>query len=262
MLRAVGVAERRGRRDVVDEHDRRLASVEGLAHAIARARVSGSERIKRPRRRLREVGRIGDEHGGGQLVVLGLADQVGGDEARVGGPIGDHEDLGRAGLGVDAHDPAHQPLGRGDVDVAGARDQIDRVEAERRHAVGERADRAGAAHRVDLVDAEDAGGAQDRRVHAPVVLGLRRRRERDRLHARDLRRHDVHDDARRVDRLAAGHVEADPLDRLPALDDLGAGAELGDGGRRHLRLAGPAHPRDGLLERGADGGIEGAPPRR
>ena len=101
------------------------------------------------------------------------------------------------GLGVDADDAAHQALGRGDVDVAGAGDEIHRVEPEARHAVGERADRAGTAHRVDLLDAEDAGGAQDRRVHSPAELGLRRRGERDRRDAGHLRGNDVHHDARR-----------------------------------------------------------------
>ena len=48
---------------------------------------------------------VGDEDGGGQRVVLGLADQVGGDVHRVGGVVGEDRDLGGAGLGVDA-DPA------------------------------------------------------------------------------------------------------------------------------------------------------------
>jgi hypothetical protein len=46
-----------------------------------------------------------------------------------------------------------------------------------RDAVGEGADRAGAAHRVDLVDAEQPRRGEDRRVHPAAVLALRRRGE-------------------------------------------------------------------------------------
>ena len=46
------------------------------------------------------VGR--DEQAGGELVVLGLADQVGGEVGRVGGVVGDDADLGRPVLAVDA----------------------------------------------------------------------------------------------------------------------------------------------------------------
>ena len=64
--------------------------------------------------------------------MLGLADQVGGDVHRVGGGVGEDRDLGRAGLGVDADHAAHQPFGGGDVDVARAGDDVDRLDADRR----------------------------------------------------------------------------------------------------------------------------------
>ena len=57
--------------------------------------------------------------------MLGLADQVGRDERRVGRVVGEDRDLGRAGLGVDADHAPEQPLGGGDVDVARAGDQVD-----------------------------------------------------------------------------------------------------------------------------------------
>ena len=76
-------------------------------------------------------------------------------------------------------------------------------------AVREGADRAGAAHRVHLVDAEQPRGGEDRpgaRVRrASRCGGEARATSRD---AGDLGGHDVHDDARRVDGLAAGHVDA------------------------------------------------------
>ena len=55
--------------------------------------------------RVGELDGVGDQDGGGERVVLGLADQVGGDVHRVGGGVGEDRDLGGAGLGVDA-DPA------------------------------------------------------------------------------------------------------------------------------------------------------------
>ena len=67
----------------------------------------------------------GDEDGGRQRVVLGLADQVGGDVRRVGGVVGEDRDLGRAGLGVDADPSLEEPLGGDHVDVAGTGHQVD-----------------------------------------------------------------------------------------------------------------------------------------
>ena len=50
-------------------------------------------------------------------------------------------------------------------------------------------------------------------------LGLRRAGDHQRLHAGGLRGHHVHHHAGRVDGVAAGHVEPDPLDGHPALGD-------------------------------------------
>ncbi|MEG8036758.1 hypothetical protein QP157_16035 [Sphingomonas sp. LR61] len=199
--------------------------------------------------RIGERRRRRHQHTAGLLVVLGLADEVGGDEPGVGGLVGDHEDLGRAGLGVDADDTAHQALRRGHVVVARTGDQVDGLEVDRGDAVRQRADRAGAAHRVDLVDAEQSGRGQDRRVDRTAVVALRRGHECDRPDPGDLRGHDVHDDARRVDGLAAGHVEADAAHRLPALVHLGAVGERGDGAGRHLCGAGGSDAADGFVER-------------
>ena len=49
--------------------------------------------------------------------------------------------------------------------------------------MGEREDRLGAAHRVDLVDPAERGGGEDERVERAV--GTRRRGERDPLDAGD-----------------------------------------------------------------------------
>ena len=55
--------------------------------------------------------------------------------------------------------------------------------------------------------------------------GLRRAGDHQRVDAGGLRRHHVHHHARRVDGVAAGHVEPDPLDRNPPLGDGGAGRQ-------------------------------------
>ncbi len=202
MLGSVGVAERRGTIDGIHEHDRRLLAVDGGAHTLSvPGCVDASLDCGRDGRR--EFRRIRDEYRGRELVVLGLAHEVCGDEFGVGRRIRDHEDLGGTGLGVDAHDAADQSLGRRNVDVAGTGDDVHRIEIDARHAVRESADRPRATHRVNLIDAEQSGRTEDRRVHGTLERGLRRGGERDRADARDLRRHDVHDHARRVHRLAA-----------------------------------------------------------
>ena len=101
-----------------------------------------------------------------------------------------------------------------------------------------------------------AATPSDGGVHPPAERRLRRRGQRDRSDAGDLGRDHVHDDARRVDGLAAGHVEAHAADGLPALHDLRAVAEHGRLGRGHLRRARGAHAVDGALDRVADLGGE------
>jgi hypothetical protein len=90
-------------------------------------------------------------------------------ERRVRGVVGDDRDLGRAGLGVGADGAEQQPLGRRDVDVARAGDDI-RGRAVRR-AVGEHGDRLGAAGRVHLGDAEQRARGQHGRMRQAAVPG-------------------------------------------------------------------------------------------
>ena len=71
-------------------------------------------------------------------------------------------------------------------------------------------------------------------MRQPAVLGLRRRGHHQRLHARSLRRHHVHDHARRVDRQAARRVEPDPAHRHEPLGDRAARHDLGDDVRAAL----------------------------
>lgn len=112
--------------------------------------------------RLRQLDGVRDEDGGGERVVLGLADQVGGHVHRVGGLVREDRDLGGTGLGVDADLAREVALGGGDPDVAGPGDHVGRGAG--LGAVREHRDGLGTADRVHLVDAEEGAGGEDRGV--------------------------------------------------------------------------------------------------
>ena len=162
--------------DVVDQDDARLRPLECLAHALG---VEGDvvPGLDLAVDRICEQLRVRDEDAGGVRVVLGLADEVVGDVHRVGGLVGEDGDLGGAGLGVDAHDAAAQPLGGGDVDVAGAGDHVDGLEGLAigvLPSVGEERDGLRAADGPDLVHSEERTRGEDGRVRPSAEVGLRR----------------------------------------------------------------------------------------
>ena len=188
------------------------------------------------------------------LAVLGLGAEVEGDPLRVGVVAGDHHQLRGAGVGVDPDQALDLALRLLDPGVSGPGDDVDR-----RHAlgpVGEREDRLGAAHREDLIDAGEGGGREDDRVH--LAVGARRRGEGDPLDPRDPGRDRAHQDARRVERPAAGGVDAGGGDR-DAAD--GHGLPLGKAHRPGLRielgLGDGADVGRGELERLAQLGVDG-----
>ena len=203
--------------EIVHQHDRGLLPRQRRPDALG---VPGGRhlRFEFGADGLRQLDRIGDQHRPGQRIVLGLADQVGGDVAGIGGVVGQDRDLGRAGLGVDADQSAQQSFGGHHVDVAGAGDQVDRL-AQPWHAVGEHRDRLCSADRIHLGHAEQRAHGQNRRVRLPAELGLRGRRNGDGRHARHLRGHHVHQHRGRQRRQSPGHVQADPVDgRRTSLD--------------------------------------------
>ena len=100
VLGTVGVADGGRGREVVDQDDRRLGPGEGLRHALGVARGGGLG-CELGAHAVGELLRVGDQHGGGDLVVLGLADEVGGDEAGIRVLVGDDQDLGGSGFRVD-----------------------------------------------------------------------------------------------------------------------------------------------------------------
>ena len=159
----------------------------------ARWRPAGSVASCRPSSRRdggrHQVGRA-DEQRVRRFVVLGLRQEIGGDEARVGRVVGDDEDLARAGDAVDRDGAEDEALRARDVVVAGPDDLVDADDALR--AVGERRDRLGAARVHDGRDARQMRRRVDRVVR--LVAG-ERRGEQDLRHARDPRRDGRHQDA-------------------------------------------------------------------
>ena len=183
--------------------------------------------------------------------MLGLAQQVGGDQPRIGRVVGDHEDLGRARQQVDAHAAEQLALGLGDVDVAGAHEHVDRghaVDQPEGHR-GQRLDAAKAhghvgARLVDGVEHRGVtppppwGGAQPTTWSTPATLATQHGHERGREH-----------------RVApAGHVGAHRRDRDVPVAEHHARAASRPRGRQRvaLRLREAAHlvrrERDVLLE--------------
>ena len=166
--------------------------------------------------------------------MLGLSEQVGGHERRIGRGIGKDGQLGWSGHEVDADTPAHLCLGFGDEAVAGADDDVDgghRPRAERKGG-----DRLGPAHGKDPVDVGDARRGQDRRMDGAV--GARRRGQHEFATARHARRQRAHEH-RRAERIpAARHVDADAVDRQQPLFE------------RDARFLQPHGPQRGSLRKG------------
>ena len=165
----------------------------------------------------RERGIVGDQDRLRAGVVLGLRQEIGGDPVGMAAAVGEDQHLGGPGDHVDADLAEHQALGGRHIGVAGPDDLGDR--RDRLGAVGERRHRLRAADAIDLVDA----GELRRRQHQRRELAVRRRHHHDQArHARDLGGHRVHQHRRRIGGGAAGHVEADRLDRGPARAELDA----------------------------------------
>ena len=147
-----------------------------------------------------------------QFVVLGLGEEVDGHPVRIARAVGDDQHFGGTGHHVDADGAEHAALGAGDVGVAGADDLVHLRNGLR--AVGQRADGLGAADGEHAIDA----GQMRRGQHQFVPLAARRRHHHDEfLDARHLGGNGVHQHRTRIGRLAAGHVEADAIERRDLL---------------------------------------------
>ena len=156
-----------------------------------------------------ELGRVGDEHSPCHRVVFQLRGQVGRDVVRSRAGVGDDQDFGGTGQGVDPDRAEDLFLGEHHVDVAGTDEYVD--PGNLGGAVGESGDGLGAADPVDGVDAGDRRGGEDRDRHRPV---RGRRGGDDHLaHPGDAGRDGAHQEGRGVGRPAPGYVDARTPDR-------------------------------------------------
>ena len=169
---------------------------------------------------LGQVPAVGDQHRRGQLIVLGLAQQVGGDPGGAAGAVGQNQDFRRAGDHIDADFTKHLALGGGHVNVAGADDLIHSGHA--LGAVGQGGHGLGTAGLKDAVDAGNHRRRQDTGVDLAVLAGGGG--HNDLLHARHLGGDDVHQHGRGVGGRAAGHVNTRALDGGVLLAQHHAGA--------------------------------------
>ena len=146
---------------------------------------------------------VGDKDGAGQLVVLGLAQQISCHPGGVAAAIGQYQNLAGACDHINAHLAEDFPLGGGNVDVAGAHDLVHGRDG--LGAVGQRGHGLGAAGLENFGHAGGSRRGQDDGVHLAV---LARRGSHDDLgHARHLGRDDVHEDGGGVGRRAARDVD-------------------------------------------------------
>ena len=160
------------------------------------------------------AGRVIEAHqndlGGG--IVLGLAEQIAGDQLGVGAVVGDDHHLARSGRQIDRR-PARQSgdigFGRGDISIAGPENLVGPRQA--CCASRQRRNRLGPADRIDLVNAENIGSGQERRIH-PALTGRRRHDDNPR-HTRQLGRYGQHDQCRDERRTAGRHIERGHIDR-------------------------------------------------
>ena len=143
-----------------------------------------------------------------RLVVLGLAQQVGGHPGGVGLAVGDDEYLARPGYHVYGHLAEDLALGLRDEGVAGADDLVHL--RYRLGAVGERGHGLGPAHAEDAADARNLRRGEYDVADRPAAGGG----GHDHLvHAGDPRGDAVHQHAAGVGRRAAGDVQAHALER-------------------------------------------------
>ena len=116
--------------------------------------------------RVRELPRRRDAHGRGGRIVFGLGEQIGRDEVRIRGAVGENDDFARAGDHVDVAHSENLALGLGHVQVARTHDLVHLRDAF--GPVGEGGHGLGAADPVDFVESEHGGRGQYRRVHGSL----------------------------------------------------------------------------------------------
>ena len=225
--------------------------------------VRGATRRRWPLDRVRQ-GRVGrDEHRRRVWAVLGLRQQIGRDEVRVGGGVSEDEALGRTGGRSMPTSPPDSSLAavtqtEPGPTIRSTRSRPASGRPNARAAIG-----LGATGDEHLVDPEQAGRTEDDRVDAAGPGG---RCDDDALHPCHLGRDDRHHERGGERRLRRGDVAPDARDRRPAPLDLDPG---NDRGRRRLPGAGSRRtgerarsPARAPAGRGARGRRERPPVRR
>ncbi len=127
--------------------------------------------------------------------MLGLGDEVEGDQVGACRRAGQHDAFGRPGGQVDADLAADLDLGGGHPGIARADDPRDGLDAGVREAERERPDGLRTPGHDQDIDAEQAGGTEQDRVGRAIRVG--RRRDDDALDAGDPGRDDGHHQRRR-----------------------------------------------------------------
>ena len=126
MLGREAVGQRRGVVQLL-HHDDAAIIVPAFRRDLL-ARQDRERRVRRPAATLSaKAGIVGDQDALRGGVMLGLAEQIGGDPVRIVGAIGDHQDFRRPGDGIDADLAEHFALGGRDLGIAGADDLVHRL---------------------------------------------------------------------------------------------------------------------------------------
>ena len=138
--------------------------------------------------------------------MLGLREQICGYQARVGCRVGEHHNFRRAGQQRDAHRAEDLPLRSHRIGGTRTDDFVHRRNALR--AIRQRAHSLRPTHGVHFVNAQQARGRRNRRMHLTSFHW--RRNHAELIHASHLRGHGRHQQARKQRHLASRHAQAPP----------------------------------------------------
>ncbi len=183
--------------------------------------------------------------------MLGLCDQVGGHEVGAAGTVGNNDHLAGAGDRIDVDVAVDGFFGQRHEQVSRADDLVHRPDA--LDAVGQGRDGLCPADAINLADAQLVAGGQQVDVVGAERCGGRHHGQL--AHASRLGRNGRHQHGRGIGRRAAGHADADPIERKVALLQVAA-VRAGDfhvlGNQGALKLEDVVA---NAADRGQEGGI-------
>ena len=147
------------------------------------------------------------QNGRSHLVVLGLGQEVCRHVAGISRLIAEHHDFGRTGHGIDGNRTEHGLFRQGHEDIARAHNLVHL--RNRLCAKGHGCNGLGSADLEDPVRPGLRCGNQSRSSH--LALFVAGGAHDDIGYPGHLGRNDIHEDGRRIDGLAAGHIDTGPL---------------------------------------------------